>query len=754
MSHLLKFKFLSFYNNRMMEIKEWDLHKKCKNTIDRSIYRILLSLLTICSFSPMNAFDFEADGIYYNIISQDKREVEVTYATIGEGYTGKIILPEQVSYNNEIYNVSAIGKHAFEEDNNKKDELRLKSILLPNTITLICDSAFFSCRKLETIVIPASIKEMYASAFATKSDWDVFLYVFIGNKRPIIFHKDAHLDYFNAPSFIILPGSDEYYRDFPTKKIISVQGCTYTGTVKKMSYYSNINSRYIIELSDDIYEIDAGKYTKTIGIKCKDTESDEELFDWPAEVSYTINKAPLTINVNSYAVEYGEELVFSNEISDVTGFVNGESLDNIDYRIKFTCGYAYDRREYNKYIKPGKYTLFASIQSKNYTSDYFKGTLHVTKAPLHVSVDSMECKYGDYLPRANFSFKGLKNDETWPSMNKQFQTIYEAQIGSPVGIYRVNVFGGESDYYTFTYQDGFLSILPADLVIKAKDCHRLYYSSNPQFEYEFKNLKLEQDKKLFPTPKFECNADINSPCGSYEIIINGDQIPNYNVTYENGSLYIKPRPLTVTWGEYTRKYGEPDPEFKYTISGFVNNETETVLNNYIPTIKKEYGQSSSVGTYRFWSLTESRGNYEISSQYGYITIEQAEQHITWNQQLDNCTVGDQIPLNAEISSGLEIKYISGDESIATIYWIGDKPYLDCIKEGIVTIRATQDGDKNHLPAVRVAKAINILQNTGIDDVLIDGKRSNAPIYDMHGRQVNELVKGQIYIQAGKKFIHE
>ena len=59
------------------------------------------------------AYDFEADGIYYNILSSDDKTVEVTYKFSGGSYSGDVTIPETVTNGGIEYRVTAIGDDAF-----------------------------------------------------------------------------------------------------------------------------------------------------------------------------------------------------------------------------------------------------------------------------------------------------------------------------------------------------------------------------------------------------------------------------------------------------------------------------------------------------------------------------------------------------------------------------------------------------------------------------------------------------------------
>lgn len=63
-------------------------------------------LLFVLSFLPMlaSAYDFEVDGIYYNILSTADKTVEVSYNS-SDLYSGDIVIPEKVTYKDVEFDV-------------------------------------------------------------------------------------------------------------------------------------------------------------------------------------------------------------------------------------------------------------------------------------------------------------------------------------------------------------------------------------------------------------------------------------------------------------------------------------------------------------------------------------------------------------------------------------------------------------------------------------------------------------------------
>ena len=124
-----------------------------KNLITSALLLLALQLPVTST-----AYDFEADGIYYNF-SNEEGAVEVTAAPYSNSYSGAVTIPATVSHNDTSYTVTAIGEWTFANSND------LISVTLPNSVTTIGGHAFWTCNDLTSMTIPNSVITIGEEAF-------------------------------------------------------------------------------------------------------------------------------------------------------------------------------------------------------------------------------------------------------------------------------------------------------------------------------------------------------------------------------------------------------------------------------------------------------------------------------------------------------------------------------------------------------------------------------------------------------------
>lgn len=125
----------------------------------------LLFSLFVAVFVATNLFasDIEVDGIWYDI-DDTNLTASVTYKgsssdNYSNEYTGSVVIPTSITYNNKTYSVTTIGKLAFYKC------IGLTLITIPNSITTIENEAFEDCEGLTSVTIPNSVTTIGNYAF-------------------------------------------------------------------------------------------------------------------------------------------------------------------------------------------------------------------------------------------------------------------------------------------------------------------------------------------------------------------------------------------------------------------------------------------------------------------------------------------------------------------------------------------------------------------------------------------------------------
>ena len=116
-----------------------------------------INVLAYCDIQVPNA-----DGvtIYYNVNYLENAELEVTSRDYNKSsYSGDVVIPEEVTYEDHVYKVTSIGRSAFY---NCSD---LTSITIPNSVISIQGGAFYGCSSLTTVTIPNSVTTIEGYAF-------------------------------------------------------------------------------------------------------------------------------------------------------------------------------------------------------------------------------------------------------------------------------------------------------------------------------------------------------------------------------------------------------------------------------------------------------------------------------------------------------------------------------------------------------------------------------------------------------------
>ena len=291
--------------------------------------------------------------------------------------------------------------------------------------------------------------------------------------------------------------------------------------------------------------------------------------------------------------------------------------------------------------------------------------------------------------------------------------------------------------------------LSEDLTIMASANFELSVDEGASFHPSVE-LGIPSSTELFAD--LQVRVTSTSDAGNYNGTIN-HQSSELGEHATSISGEISKAELIASAMDKTGTYGEPIPTLEVEYQGFVNGETEGVIDTP-PTPETSATQESNAGTYPITLSGGTDNNYELSLSAGELIIQKANQTITFEDVPTGLSEdADDFELIASSSSGLQVDFESNDQSILTI----SGSVASILDGGKVIITASQSGNTNYNAAENVQKMLSIEKILGLLDeysgfrttpnpakesfriLTDDGKQANGVfLLDIQGRLVKHF----------------
>ena len=588
-----------------------------KQKTKRALF-MLMNAITVCltyagTIVTVNGLQYSLSGAYASVYR------------VAEGNTSEsIIIPATITYEGLEYTVNKVSSKCF--SSSYSVNRYVKEVTLPETIESITNLAFnnngikkvklneglnwimtgaFQESSITEIIIPKSMEKFGDNVYYGCGLLRTMIY--LGEKAPENWLANSFPSYLYVPDTLVYNQKNKNVEVIP---LISFKDTlfTYNGTVPTTTWESNLEG-YSVTFNMPTLMSEVGKYE--VIIPATFTKGNES-FTANIPYRYTIQPIKLKTKVDNTNRTYGEP----NPDFTITysGFINGD-----DESVLMTKPVA--TTSANEKSGVGKYPIIISGgEAKNYTFEYEQGELTVNKASLSIQVMDASKVYGTENPTFILGYSGLKNEENTPEWIEIPKFATTATKESGTGIYDVMVSCEAKNYDIINNNPGKLTITKASLTIKANNASMDYCGTMPTYSYSYSGfVNGDTEDALSTKPSIITEATVNCNAGTYTITPEGAQAKNYNLTYVAGTLTVKQRSLTVKANSASRLYGENNPEFTVEYTGFVNDETENVLDTK-PTISTTATVQSAAGSYDIRVSGGQAKNYTLTYQNGQLTI--------------------------------------------------------------------------------------------------------------------------------------
>ncbi len=234
-------------------------------------------------------------------------------------------------------------------------------------------------------------------------------------------------------------------------------------------------------------------------------------------------------------------------------------------------------------------------------------SFNVAKAALTVTVNAATRVYGVSNPNFSASYYGFAAGDGPSVLGGALTYATTAPAMAPVGSYTVTASGLTSANYNISYVSGALIVTPATLTVTVTPVTIIYGQSFPVLTASYSGFQNNDTAAVLTgAPTITPPSGTILPANTYTIgvAVGTLQAFNYTIVTAPGVMTVNKAPLTVTATSVSRPFGQANPTFTYTFTGFVNPDTSTVVSG-APSETTAATTASPQGTY---SITIALGS--------------------------------------------------------------------------------------------------------------------------------------------------
>ena len=651
------------------------------------------------------AHDFEVNGIYYNILSETERCVEVTYC--GESYSsskvyyGSVVIPKTVTYNDVTYHITNIRGFAFYNCTG------LTSVTIGDSVTSIDGQAFAGCSGLTSVTIPNSVTRIGGYAFSNCSN---LTYVHISDIAAwcgIDFNNDssnplyyAHNLYLNGELVIdlVIPDDVAKIKNRAFQNCAGLTSLTIGKSVTSIGLYAFSGCSNLINLSigNNVTNVGEHAFNKCTGL-----------------TSVTIPNSVTSIGRNAF---YGctslTKIVLSGRITSFgTNTFNG-CTNLIDVIILSSVPPATDATVFDNtniksvstlYIPYGSLSAYKSTVVWSEFANYIE--FNQPNNPTHQSITLYMPDLTGPISRWEYSRDG---GATWTNIECTEYCYTESDPERGEALYRVlKTDGTYSNILTINYYDSVPEVIATSPATETKTVDEsVTFTLNVKddgytYQWMLNNMAIEGATNS----RYSIPAIKMTDAGEYFCVVSN---PVSCVNSTSSKLTVNKCPQIITFPEIeTKTFGDeaftlPATTDKgLTINYQSTNTNVATVEGNVVTIK-EPGETNIIAT--------QAGNddyLEATYVSRKLTVKKVTQTIVLNELQDKTFEDIPFMLPATTDKGLTISYQSTNTNVATI----EGNAVTIVGAGTTDIIATQQGDEHHYAATPVSRTLTVNRQT-------------------------------------------
>ncbi len=274
--------------------------------------------------------------------------------------------------------------------------------------------------------------------------------------------------------------------------------------------------------------------------------------------------------------------------------------------------------------------VFTPTDSVNYDSDTTTKTINVSPAPLVVTALPVTRIYGSSLPALTYSISGFVHGDTAKVVSGAPSLSTTASSSSPPGSYPITIDVSKlsATNYTFVGQNGTLRVIPPKAPVTWANPAGITYGT------ALGAVQLDAKSSVPGSFAYTPGPGTVLSAGAGEVLsvtFTPADTVDYSPVTTTAMINVKQAPLWILAKPTTRDYGQPNPAFTVTYSGFTHGDSPASLVGSLQ-FSTLATVSSPVGTYPVIPGGLASPNYAIAFVGNYLMVTPAPLTITANSQ--------------------------------------------------------------------------------------------------------------------------
>ena len=622
------------------------------------IQKLWIFVVMLCVSLSVSAYDFEVDGLYYELSSLSNRTCKLTSGK--STYSGSLIIPESVNYDGLVFSVTEIDAKAFNSN--------ITELSIPASIITIPNGSIRRC-KLTKLTFQDGKNPLWNEDYVEKA----------GSTYGPTYGQPLQYLYIGRT----LTGYGSFSHSSSLTEII-IGPC-----VTKMPSFHGSNKLESVYIPDNVISLEGGSLEVCLGLKT-------------VYIGNGVSKIPNWFFNGCTALE---NVYIGNNVSEIGGavFRNCKKLTNLFiFSDKLTTIADNTSDGINDCLPKSISKIYVPSPSRydNLLNGYYRENL--------ISLNNPSTEYSGKLP--DFSYK---NNVT--GANISFSSLgLSCSVGSynlPINV----IFTFNNGWSTTSEVATSYTINLAPLTVIANDASRKYGMTNPEFSFSFFGFKNgETADVLTRMPNVETTATISSNVGTYPIIPSGAEAQNYTFNYERGTLTITKADQTIEWEQSFGSINVGDV-IELTATSSANlpikyTATDETIAEIFTQGGKKYVEFLKPGTVSIRAAQEGNENYNEADRVSKsIKVDLLTSGISLNQNSATLAEGKSLQLTATVTpanaSNKTLIWESANPGVATVDANGK---VVAISQGstVITVKTTDGSNISAQCEIKVVKLVD------------------------------------------------